>query len=225
MVALILADGDAPSRAVLDSVWPDWLTGVGLVVAAVGGARHAAALDLGIDLWVGDGDSVDPLTLETLAASGVELRRARPDKDESDTELAVRAALAADPTGVAIIGATGGPRLDHELANLGLLAMPELDGRVAVLYAPRARITRLRQPGGPADLRLSGHPGDTVSLLPFGGDVRGVSTRGLRYPLVDEDLPMGTPRGLSNVITGDDAGVTVRDGLLLVIETPATITP
>jgi thiamine pyrophosphokinase len=223
MVALILADGDVAARAVLDAVWPDWLAGVGLVVAADGGARHAAALGLRIDRWVGDGDSIDPATLVALEAAGVELRRARPDKDESDTELAVRAALADDPSGVVILGATGGPRLDHELANLGLLAMPELDGRVAIQYTPRARITRLRVPGGAADLRLTGHPGDTVSLLPFGGDVHGVTTRDLRYPLDDEDLPMGPPRGLSNVVDGDDPGVSIRDGLLLIIETPATI--
>ena len=223
MVALILADGDAPSRAVLDATWPGWLDGVTRVVAADGGARHAMSLGVTIDLWVGDGDSVDAATLRDLVARGVEVRRSRPDKDESDTELALRAALADDPSGVVVIGATGGPRLDHELANIGLLAMPELDGRTAILYAPRARITRLRRPGGPAEARLRGRPGDTVSLLPYGGDVRGVTTLGLRYPLRDEDLPLGTPRGLSNIIDEADAGVAIRDGLLLVIETAATI--
>jgi thiamine pyrophosphokinase len=225
MVALILADGDAPSRDILDAAWPDWLDGVRSVVAADGGARHAAPLGLTIDRWVGDGDSVDPAMLAALEAAGVDIRRAPPDKDESDTELAVRAALSDDPSGVVIVGATGGPRIDHELANLGLLAMPELDGRIAVLHTPRSRITRLRRPGGPGELRLTGRPGDTVSLLPFGGDVRRVTTGGLRYPLHDEDLPMGSPRGLSNVIDGAEAAVSIRDGLLLVIETPATITP
>jgi thiamine pyrophosphokinase len=225
MVALILADGDAPSRAFLDAAWPGWLDDVGLIVAADGGARHAAALGLDVGLWVGDGDSVDPRTLAALEARGVEVRRARPDKDESDTELAVRAALAVDPSGIVVIGATGGPRIDHELANIGLLAMPELGAGVAWLYGPRSRIGRLRRPGGPGEVRLAGRPGDTVSLLPYGGDVRGVTTTGLRYPLRDEALAMGPPRGLSNVVDAVDAGVSIRDGLLLVIETPATIHP
>jgi thiamine pyrophosphokinase len=223
MVALILADGDVPARAVLDAAWPDWLDHVRLVIAADGGARHADALGVRVDVWVGDGDSIDGAALAALEARGVELQRARPDKDESDTELAVRTALARDPSGIVVVGATGGPRIDHELANLGLLAMPELGDGVAWLYTPRSRIGRLRMPGGPTEARFVGRRGDTVSLLPFGGDVRGVTTRGLRYPLRDEDLPMGPPRGLSNVVDADDAGVTIRDGLLLVVETPATI--
>jgi thiamine pyrophosphokinase len=225
MVALILADGDAPTRPFLDAHWPDWLAGVGLVVAADGGARHAAALGVAIDVWVGDADSIDPADLATLVASGVEVQRSPTDKDESDTELAVRTALTRDPGAVIIVGATGGPRLDHALANLGLLAMPELGDRVVRLLTPRSHIGRLRMPGGPAEARFVERRGSTVSLLPFGGDVHGVTTRGLRYPLRDEDLPMGPPRGLSNVVVDDDAGVTIRDGLLLVIETPATIAP
>ena len=46
MVALILADGDAPTRARLDTAWPDWADGIDLVIAADGGARHAD--DLGV---------------------------------------------------------------------------------------------------------------------------------------------------------------------------------
>jgi thiamine pyrophosphokinase len=225
MVALILADGDAPDRAFLDTAWPDWAASIRVVIAADGGARHATALGLDIDAWVGDGDSIDPAALAGLEVRGVDVRRAAPDKDESDTELAVRAGLERDADGIIILGATGGPRLDHELANLGLLAMPELGDGIAFLYTPRSRIGRLRQPGGPREARSLGRRGDTVSLLPFGGDVRGVTTRGLRYPLRDEDLPMGPPRGLSNVVDADDAAVTIRDGLLLVIETPATIRP
>ena len=47
---------------------------------------------------------------------------------------------------------------------------------------------------------LDGDPGSTVSLLPFGGDVEGVTTEGLVYPLADEPLALGSARGVSNVI-------------------------
>ena len=60
MVALILADGDAPDRAFLDAAWPDWADDIRVVIAADGGARHATALGVDIDAWVGDGDSIDP---------------------------------------------------------------------------------------------------------------------------------------------------------------------
>jgi thiamine pyrophosphokinase len=60
--------------------------------------------------------------------------------------------------------------------------------------------------------------GAVVSLLPFAGDVEGVTTAGLRYPLDDEPLVTGPARGLSNVRIDAGASVTVRRGRLLIVE-------
>nr|MBA3235343.1 thiamine diphosphokinase [Chloroflexota bacterium] len=172
MVALILADGDAPTRSRLDDVWPGWDDAVDLVIAADGGARHAETLGVSIDRWVGDGDSIGADDLAALAARGIPIERSRPDKDESDTELAIRAALARDSTGVVIVGALGGPRFDHSLANIGLLAMPELVGRMATILDGSARIRLIQAPGPDGQAvhcRLDGRSGDHVSLLPVGG--------------------------------------------------------
>ncbi len=227
MVALILADGDVPSRSALDLAWPDWDEAVELVIAADGGARHAPGLGVAIDLWVGDGDSIGEEALAALEAAGVPLERSPKDKDESDTELAVRAALRLGQSGVLILGALGG-RVDHALANIGLLAMPELGGREAAILDSRSRTTLISAPGpdGAAVERLlRGRAGDLISLLPLGPGVDGVTTRGLAFPLVDEPLPMGRARGLSNVRSAPDAAVVVRRGLLLVVESPARLQP
>lgn len=226
MLALILADGDAPTRADLDRAWPRWADGLGLVVAADGGARHAAGLGVEVDLWVGDGDSLDPAALDALADAGVPIERARPDKDESDTELAVRAALARGVDGIVIVGALGGQRVDHALANVALLAVADRAGIPAVIHAGMSRISLLRAPtssGAAASVELAGARGDLVSLLPHGADVVGVTTTGLRYPLRDEPLAIGSSRGLSNVVEAAPARVDVRDGRLLLVESPATI--
>jgi thiamine pyrophosphokinase len=224
--ALILADGDAPSRSDLDVVWPGWDTDIGLVVAADGGARHAGRLGVVIDAWVGDGDSLDAAGLAALEASGVPIERSSPEKDESDTELAVRAALRRGAAGLSILGALGGARIDHTLANIGLLAMAELIGHRVVLLDAGSRISLIRAPG-PAGTAvrhdISGRIGDLVSLLPMSPDVIGVTTVGLAYPLLDEPLPQGPARGLSNVRAANDAGVFVRKGHLLVVESPATL--
>ena len=226
MLALILADGEVPSRGVLDAHWPTWLDDVELVIAADGGARHADRLGVSIDLWVGDGDSIDPSALAALGRTGVEVVRAATDKDETDTELAIRQALVRGAAGVVILGGTGGPRIDHELVNIALLAMPELRGKTAVIYTTRASIRLLRGGAGEdpgASSVVLGGPGDLVSLIPFGGDAVGVTTEGLRYPLGDESLRLGTPRGISNVIASPGATVSLRNGLLLIVETPGTI--
>ncbi len=225
MKAVVLADGDAPTREELDLAWPGWSDGVELVVAADGGARHAAPLGMTIDVWVGDGDSIGADALDALETAGVELRRVPAAKDESDSELAVAAALDRGATSVVVLGAFGGPRLDHALANIGLLAMPALGSGAMTLLDARTRLRLLRADPAdrPVELDLAGRLGDIVSLLPFGTGVEGVTTDGLEWPLRDEPLPAGPARGLSNVRARSDASVRLRHGLLLVVESPATL--
>ena len=226
MQAIVLADGDVEARAVLDAAWPGWSEPAALVVAADGGARHAETLGLAVDLWVGDGDSIEPDQLAALAAAGVEIRLVAAAKDESDTELAVLAAVERGADAITVVGALGGPRFDHSLANVALLAHPALTGRRVVLLDGSTRIALVRAPddgGRPVRHPLAGRIGGLVTLLPFGEGAAGVTTAGLEYPLRDEPLAAGPARGLSNVRTSADAEVTVRRGMLLVIETAGTI--
>ena len=228
MHALVLADGDLPAKPDLDRAWPGWDEGLALVVAADGGARGAPGLGCGIDLVVGDGDSLGEAALLELERSGVGVERSPVAKDETDSELAILAALARGADRITVVGAFGGPRLDHELANVALLAHPALRGTECILLDTRARVRLVDAPavdGGPVDIALPGMPGTLVSLLPLDGDVAGVSTRGLVYPLRDEPLSLGPARGLSNVRAATEAAITVRRGRLLVVETPATLGP
>jgi thiamine pyrophosphokinase len=225
--ALILADGPAPTRALLDEAWPGWAAGIGLVVAADGGARHGATLGVRVDRWVGDGDSIDEADLAALTASGVPIERVSVDKDESDAELALSAALADGVDSVVVLGGLGGARIDHALSNLGLLDHPALGGRPACLYDEHgARISLLVAPdatGRPVARDLRGRAGDLVSLLPDGGTAHGVTTSGLRYPLAAEPLVLGRSRGVSNVRTAQVARIALESGRLLVIESPANL--
>jgi thiamine pyrophosphokinase len=226
--ALVLADGSPPTRVGLDGTWPGWDQGVEFVIAADGGARLASQLELPLDRWVGDGDSVDQAELARLRDAGVPIELVRQDKDESDTELAVVAAarVARDIT---ILGALGGLRVDHTIANLGLLAHPALIGRDVRLLDDRSRVSLLQVPEGttdqPVGRELGGRVGDLVSLLPMGEAVEGVTTDGLRYPLHDDRLAAGPARGLSNERLRPRAHVSIRRGRLLIIETPATLSP
>ncbi len=223
--ALVVADGDVPPRAALDAAWPGWDAGVTDVIAADGGLVHARALGLRADLLVGDLDSLPPSLAADAEAGGVAILRAMVDKDESDSELAVLEAVRRGATRVSVLGAFGGPRLDHTLANLWLLAHPGLAGVEVVLVDAGSRATLVAAPAGdgsPVHRPLPGPVGATVSLLPLGGDVTGITTAGLRYPLRDEPLRTGPARGLSNVRVAADAAVTVRSGRLLVVETALT---
>jgi thiamine pyrophosphokinase len=223
--ALVLGDGDAPTRAGLDAAWPGWDEDVSLVVAADGGARLAEQLGLSLDRWVGDADSFPRAEVDRLAAAGVEATLVPGAKDESDLELAVMAAADRGVSRITVLGALRGPRLDHELANVALLAHPALARIDVELLDDRTRVRLIAAiADGPSmTAHLAGRTGDLVSLLPLDSAVEGVTTEALLYPLADEPLGVGPARGLSNVRTAPDATVTVRAGRLLVIETPATV--
>jgi len=217
--AILVGDGDVPERAALDAAWPGWDARPGLVVAADGGATKALTVGLTPDLVVGDGDSLGPDGLAAVRAAGIRVELAAVEKDESDLELAVAAALARGATRLTILGALGGARFDHALANAFLLAHPTLVGLAAVLLDATTRVRLLDASAAPAEVRLAGEPGDLVSLFPIGTDATGITTDGLAYPLRDEPLASGPARGLSNVRTGPEAHVALRAGRLLIVET------
>ena len=139
------------------------------------------------------------------------------DKDASDTELALEAARRAGATSIVLLGGLGGERLDHEIANLLLLA----DAALADLDVRAAHGPTTARPihGGHGSFVLGGAAGDLVSLLPLGGDAIGVSTEGLHWPLERATLAIGRSRGLSNVVDRVPASVSLESGVLLVIQT------
>lgn len=193
-----------------------WLVPADLVIAADGGAGLLDRMGQRPDRIVGDLDSIDPALAARLAADGVPIERHPADKEASDTELAVAAALNAGATEVVILGAVGGDRLDHELANLLLLADPALAGQN--VSAARGRTT-VRALHGGGRLELRGATGDLVTLLPVAGEASGITTDGLRWPLEAAALTMGRSRGLSNEVLRAPASVRLERGTLLVVET------
>ena len=210
MRAVVVAHGDVlPSdRAVIDA--KDYL------VAADGGAIALERWKLLPHLVVGDMDSLGDAGVERMARQGIAVAKFPAAKDESDLELAVAQALAAGATEIVLLGALGGDRLDHETANLLLLADPDYDG---VPIEARRGTLRVRAVRGGGSLSL-GPLEAVVTLLPVNGDAEGVTTRGLRFSLRDETLRFGRARGLSNEVESLPATVTLRKGSLLVFETP-----
>ncbi|MEO8245824.1 MAG: thiamine diphosphokinase [Chloroflexota bacterium] len=193
------------------------LTDADLLVAADGGAAWLMAAGRQPDLLVGDMDSIAPTLLGELERAGVRIERHPVAKEASDLELALDAAVRAGASELTILGALGGRRLDHELANLLLLADAGWEGRGVELRIVRG-VTVVRALRGPGAMSLAGVPGSGVTLLPLGDDAHGVSTTGLRFPLYGEPLHLGRSRGLSNVVETSPARVELAAGTLLIIE-------
>ncbi|MEO6467593.1 MAG: thiamine diphosphokinase [Acidimicrobiia bacterium] len=207
MHAIVAAGGDA-----LDDRWRAELPVDALVVAADSGLGHVYALGLRPDVVVGDLDSVDPHDLARAELEGTHLERHPKDKDATDLELALAVALDRGATTVTVIGAGGG-RLDHELAGLALLAAPQWARMRITAFVGTARMTIVH-----SDATLDGPLGSIVTLLAVGGPAAGVETEGLRWPLQDAELLPTSTLGVSNEIVSSPARVTVRTGVLFVIQ-------
>ena len=126
-----------------------------MVIAADSGLDHAMELGLEVDLLVGDLDSVSQPALAEASARGTPVERHRPDKDATDTELALAAAVERGCTH--LIG-VGGPRpddsrLDHELGVLLAFAAPALADREVELWWGPAHVLVAPRPGHRAHRR------------------------------------------------------------------------
>jgi len=208
--AVVLANGVPPAP----HLYGDLLAQADLVVAADGGANALLEAGLRLDVVVGDLDSIDVVALERWSRDGGLVVAAPRRKDETDLELSLHYCLARKAARIAIVAALGG-RTDHMLANIFLLA--SLDHAVScAIVAPDCRIQAVR---GGNTLHLDARVGDVLSLLPFNAPVEGITTAGLEYPLRDESLVLGSPRGVSNVFTATEAVVSVRQGLLFAVHT------
>ena len=208
MYAVIVAS--APDLDV--APYQEYIRSADLLIAADGGALPLLRAGIVPHVAIGDMDSIDVVGLAELEARGVALRRFAREKDETDLELALLYAAAAGADSIDILGALGG-RWDHTLANVALLALPELHGLGARLLADGQTLYLVREAAV-----LEGQRGDTVSLLPLSGDAHGVTTRGLQYPLDDATLSYERARGVSNVLLDPPGHVSLREGLLLVVQ-------
>jgi len=209
MRAVVVADGEPAHEDRLLAASAE------LLIAADGGAAWLESTGLLPAILVGDLDSVEMSTVARLSAAGTEVVRHPIEKDASDTELAIELAFERGADRVVLLGALGGGRLDHEVANLLLLADPGLAAR-DLRIVRGGTLVRALAPGQRLTIEVG--PGSTVTLLPVSGGVEGVVTRGLRYPLEGEPLGIGRSRGLSNEVVEAPASVSTRTGTLLVIE-------
>lgn len=200
---LIFAGGDSP----IDSLAEE-LPEADLIIAADSGYDLAIKAGFAVDVLVGDMDSI-----ETEVIPGhVIVERHPTDKDSTDLELALARVMDDKPQRIVVVGGAGG-RVDHELAAAALLCSDrwaEIDEIDWVTDRGWSHVIRGRR-------IVHGDVGDVISLIPMGGPVTGVRTKGLRWNLNDASMDPGTTWGVSNEFDGPVADVTIRSGCLLAV--------
>ena len=144
----------------------------------------------------------------------VEVVRLRPEKDDSDTQSAMNYAIQNGAKEIVILGVTGN-RVDHLMANFGLLVLAQKQG-AEVTLVDRYNYMKLISDG--TVLKKSEQFGKYVSFFPFGGNVTDLTLEGFKYPLSNYCLT-AADSGLtvSNEIISEHARVTFSSGVLLMI--------
>ena len=179
------------------------------VIAADDGIRHASALGLTPELWVGDFDSTPPHP--AIELTSVPREPFPRDKDQTDGELAIEAAIARGATHLILVGALGGRRSDHAFAHL-ILALRYAEAGIAVeLFDGFER----GWPLSPRPLRVDLQPGTQFSILKF-SDLSGLTIAGAKWPLTDVTVPFHSILTQSNEAAGP-IEISVRQGRALLL--------
>lgn len=189
--------------------------GFEIIIAVDAGMEQLYQFGIDPDIIVGDFDSVDKQVLEYFETKEhIEIVALNAEKDETDTESAIRVALARGAEHIVLIGATG-TRIDHMLGNVCLLGIgleEQVDMEIVDVN------NRIRLIDSTLTISQKEQYGKYVSVLPIFGDARGVSLSGMKYPLENCLMSTYNSLGVSNEIVEDNATITVEYGTLLVIE-------
>jgi thiamine pyrophosphokinase len=181
------------------------------LICADGGANHLEKLGIAPDILIGDFDSISDKVLAGYKAKGIEVIPFPPEKDYTDSELAVETALSKGFKKITILGGIG-TRMDHTLANINLLKKI-LEAGCEGIIADENNVIRITS----SNIKLKRKSGYKVTLLALTPEVQGVTTKDLYYPLKNFTLVQGSTRGVSNEFISEEAAVSIESGLLLVI--------
>lgn len=192
------------------------------VYAVDKGLEYADALSLRPDYILGDFDTVNTALLKSYQKqidSGsldaiIEYHPVK--KDAADTELAVLKAIEDGAHSITILGATGS-RLDHVLANIGLLSL-SAENNVDCRIVDSCNQIRLLTGSTHCCIKKAEQYGDYLSFIPLTSEVKGLTLTGVMYPLTDRTVYQKSSLTVSNQITEEEANIFIKEGELLMIE-------
>lgn len=185
------------------------------MIAADSGMDFLYQNEIVPDIIAGDFDSVASESLVYFQGlNNVQVMKLNPIKDDTDTEFVIREAIRRGASEITLLGATG-TRLDHVLANVNLLGIGLEEGVAIELVDAHNRVRMIKD-----SIQISKNEqfGSFVSVLPVKGDAKGVTLEGMKYPLNEADVTCFSSLGISNEIVEEVASISVKQGVLLVIE-------
>ncbi len=202
----IFAGGDLGN---IDDTW--FGTHSGLIICADSGYKHAKKIGLEPDIILGDFDSYTG-----KLPKNTEIYRSVPEKDDTDTLMAVKMAIKRGYELIYLYGALGGARFDHAFANIQTMLYAHEHGARLIL-AGNGYIC-LQGKGESMYPRTSRYGEKYFSVFALTDTVRIKSLRGVKYPLENYDMKSSYPIGVSNEITDGQAFLDIEYGIAIVMQ-------
>lgn len=205
MKAIVVSGGTPPSCEMLNNE----LRNSDLLICADSGANCLYSYGISPNYLIGDFDSVDKRVLDFFKNSNCLIETYPSHKNETDTELAIDKALELGSSSIVLLGCTG-TRFDHILGNIGLLKKCLLSGTEACIIDSN-NIIMLKD----KSFTIYNEAGTIFSISAYCDEVKKLTIKNAKYPLMDYDLRLGDPLTISNEFAGLPVEVTFEDGMVL----------
>ena len=207
MKVVIVSGGTPPSNELLYKE----LKTSSYLICADSGANCVYNYNLSPNFIIGDLDSIDVNALNYFKSKKVHILEYPPDKDFTDTEIAIDKAINLGADEIVLLGCTGN-RLDHTLGNIGmLLKCLKLDISASIKDNNNTLLLTDK------NISIKGNKGDTFSVLPYGDIIYSLSITGAKYNLKDIKLELGSALTISNEFLQEEVQITFEKGILLIL--------
>lgn len=216
LVGVIALNGEKPLSPFIQERLKALMEGFesSYVIGVDGGCALLEAIELTADELIGDFDSIDDKSHYLMKWPKAISRAYPPEKNDTDSEIALMAMLEKQPERLIVIGGFGG-RLDHMLGSLML--MNQVPRNIQVFFIDAHNVITWLE--GPVSKRFTkaAWMGTYVSLVPVSDMIRGVTLKGVKYPLDEAVIKLGGTLGISNEMVDDFYEVTIKSGKCFLI--------
>lgn len=201
---IIIANGKSPTNKVVDYFCNKSFN---TIICADGGANSAKKLGIIPDYIIGDLDSIDKSVLKYFHNKSriIQIKR----QNDTDVEKCLKFAIKNKFSEVILLGVTG-DRLDHTICNLGII-IKFFNKIKMLLVAENSFLIPIN-----SETTIKSKIGETISLYAFNALTR-ITSSGLKYKLIETQLPFGVRESTSNVSTSSQVKLKVKNGIVFVI--------
>ena len=207
MNVAIVSGGTAPSERLLRN----YLEKVDFIIAADRGSECLYNYGIIPDLLLGDFDSVKKEILDNLKLQIKEVLQFPPEKDYTDTEIAIIEAIKRGAKKIYLFGAIGS-RMDHTLGNIGLILTTKKRGATLEIIDDNNRVYL-----GEKKMKLFGEYGENISFHALCDKVKNFKISGAKYNLETCDINLLDPRAICNEFVDTPIEISYEEGELLIL--------